>query len=92
MMTALIVAAAMLAQASPAPPAPTAQPAPAAEAKPVKPAKPKLICVDEAPIDSIISRRTCRTREQVEADRLKAKENADWVGDRTAFCKGRPGC
>ena len=71
MLIALAAAAAILAQAAvtpaPEPPAATSTPAPTIAPATVKPAKPKLICHDEIVTGSIMSRRVCRTREQIEA-------------------------
>ena len=59
---------------------------------PEKPKPAKLICETTSDTGSYIPKQVCRTPEEVETLRLKARENTDWVGDRTAFCKGRPGC
>jgi hypothetical protein len=94
MLITLSAALMLLAQAAaPAPPAPAANTVSAVRVQaPEKPKAPKMVCETIAETGSYIVKQTCRTPEEVEALRLKAKENTDWVGDRTAFCKGRPGC
>ena len=86
--TAILAAGLLLAQAAasalPAEPAS----APASAATPAKPKKPKMICTDETPVGSVISKRVCRTPEQAEADRETAKRASDRLMDRIAACSG----
>ena len=92
----IVIAAAgfLLAQTAAAPPpaqaqAPAGQPAQAA--KPEKPKKPKLICEEETRADSFISKKVCRTPEQIEAERRNSRDEADAVQDRQRYCTG-PAC
>ncbi|MFL5296437.1 MAG: hypothetical protein ACJ798_08655 [Phenylobacterium sp.] len=87
-----LIAGIVLAQATPAtsPPETPTSPAPASAA-PAKPAKPKMICHDEIVTGSIMTRRVCRTPEQVEADRQQARRDTDALGDHLAACRG-PSC
>jgi hypothetical protein len=78
--------------------APAAAPAqPAAAEKPrvtisdKAPEKGKLICERERSADSFISRRVCRTPEQVEALRRAADENTRATQQHYQDCRGR-GC
>jgi invasion protein IalB len=88
-MAALSVAL-VLAQAT-APAAAPAQPAPQAAAKAEKPKKPKLICEDEGETGSFITKRVCRTPEQIEAERQASRNTADDTLDRAQLCRGK-GC
>jgi len=90
MLIVLVAAAIVLAQAVPPPAAtqPTPAPAPATTVAPAKPAKPKMICHDEVPTGSIMSRRVCRTPEQVEADRQQARRDNEALSDHLAACHG----
>lgn len=76
--------------ASPAPPAAAAA-VPTPAAAPAKPKKPKMICEDEQSTDSFITKRVCRTAEQVEADRKAARGQVDRMADHLSTCRG-PSC
>ena len=85
MLIALAAAFAILAQAAPAStPAAGSAGAPAAS----KPPKPKMICHEEVSTGSIMSRRVCRTPEQIEADELQAKRDQEMRADHLAVCHG----
>ena len=91
MLIALAAAFAILAQAAPAstpaaPPPPAAGSAGAPAAS--KPPKPKMICHEEVSTGSIMSRRVCRTPEQIEADELQAKRDQEMRADHLAVCHG----
>jgi hypothetical protein len=66
------------------------QPAPKAKAE--KPKKPKLICEDEGETGSFITKRVCRTPEQVEAERQASRQTADDTLDRSQLCRRAAGC
>ena len=94
MLIAALAAGLILAQAS-APEAPSA-PAPTQRPRTVppvtisdKPPKPKLICERETSTDSFISRRVCRTPEEVEAMRKAAREQTRGTQDFYRECRGR---
>ena len=92
---ALTAAALALAQASTPAPSSTPQQAtadqPASKAKLEKPKKPKMICTDEGETGSFLTKRVCRTPEQVEAERQASRRNADDTLDRSQLCRGS-GC
>jgi len=86
-----LAVAAIMAQGAQAEP-PAATPTPQAASVPAeKPKKPKMICHSEVVTGSIMSKRVCRTPEQVEADRLQAKRDTDSLTDHLAACRGA-GC
>src|SRR5262245_47035182 len=93
-----LVAAFVLAQAAaepqPAAPqaAPAAQAAPAKPEQPAKPAKPKLICHDESDTGSFISKRVCRTKEQIDAEAQQSQREHNALSDHLAACRGQPSC
>ena len=89
MLIAIAAAGLLLAQAA-APATPASAPA-AATSKPEKPKKPKLICEEETRADSFISKKVCRTPEQIEAERRNSRDEADAVQDRQRYCTG-PAC
>jgi hypothetical protein len=89
MLIALAVAAILAQGAQAEPPAATPTPQAASVAAPAK--KPKMICHNEVVTGSIMSKRVCRTPEQVEADRLQAKRDTDSLTDHLAACRGA-GC
>jgi hypothetical protein len=91
MLVAMIVAAVLAQAAAPAPAPPPPQ-APAAAAPPAKPEKPKLICHDETETGSVISRRVCRTKEQIEAEQAQSRRGYDALSDHLAACHGQPSC
>jgi hypothetical protein len=91
MLIALAVAAILAQGAQAEPPAPTATPQAASVPAPEKSKKPKMICHSEVATGSIMSKRVCRTPEQVEADRLQAKRDTDSLSDHLAACRGA-GC
>ena len=64
MLIAIAIAGRLLSQA--AAPVPAANP-PVAAPKPEKPKKPKLVCTEETATDSFISKRVCRTKDQIES-------------------------
>jgi hypothetical protein len=90
-MLVTVIVAAVLAQAA-QPQTPPPSQAPAATAQPAKPEKPKLICHDETETGSVISRRVCRTKEQIEADQAQSRRGYDALSDHLAACHGQPSC
>jgi hypothetical protein len=74
-----------------APPQVTAPAEPAPVVKPEKANKQKMVCHSETATGSIMSKRVCRTPEQIEADRLQAKRDTDSLSDHLAACRGT-GC
>lgn len=93
MLLAIALAGVLLAQATAPPAAAPAQAVnPAAVAKPEKPKKPKMICTDETPTESFISKRVCKTPEQVEAERKASRGALDDTTDHLAQCHGTAGC
>ena len=99
MLSVLAAAAIVLAQAVPSAPVDPSKvvvtATPAEDAAPavsgvgaVKPKKPKMICHDEIVTGSIMSKRVCRTPEQVEADRQQARRDNDALSDHLAACHG----
>jgi hypothetical protein len=91
MLIAMALAGVLLAQAAAPAATPVAQPA-AAAAKAEKPKKPKMICTEETPTDSFISKRVCKTAEQVEAERKAGRGALDDTTDHLAQCHGQPNC
>src|ERR1700741_2414214 len=93
---ALTAAALALAQASTPAAAPASQPAaadqPAPKAKAEKPKKPKMICTDEGETGSFITKRVCRTPEQIEAEGQASRATADDTLDRSQLCRRAAGC
>ena len=89
MLTVIAAAAAfVLAQAAPPPTAlQPSVPPPNPASAPSAPAKPRMICRNEDQVGSIIAKRVCRTPDQVEADRLAARREAEQIGDHLATCR-----
>jgi hypothetical protein len=92
LVVAAFAAGLLLAQAAqPAPPAEPAASAAAPAGKAEKPKKPRMICTEETPVGSVISKRVCRTPEEVEAERAATRRNTDNMMDHLATCRG-PSC
>ena len=90
MLIAALSAVLLLAQATAAPaekPATTIS-----DAKPKKEKKRKLICEDVSETGSFISKRVCKTPEQIEAERQASRATADDVLDRAQTCRRAAGC
>lgn len=92
-LAAIVLAQGIAPQTAAPLPAPPAEPATTVSsvnvAKPADPKKARKICVDTAPIGSIISHKVCRTAEEADADSKKARDAAAEIRDRAAFCGGR---
>ena len=85
MLIAALSAVILLAQAAPA----QAQPEPTSPTKAEKPKKPKMICRDEGETGSFLTKRVCRTPEQIEAEREASRKAADDVRNRAELCRAR---
>ena len=92
MLKAIALAGLFLAQAATPAATPLAAQAPAPAAKPEKPKKEKLICRDEGETGSFITKRVCRTPEQMEAERVASRNETRDIQDRAADCRGRQSC
>ena len=87
MLVAAVAAGLLLAQAAaPAAPAPQAKPPVTVSDK--APEKPKLICEREKSADSFISKRVCRTPEEVEAMRKAGNDQARNTQEHYQQCWG----
>ena len=86
LIAAALAAGLLLAQAAADPATAPATAATAVAAKPEMPKKPTLICTDETPVGSVISKRTCRTPQQAETDQAAARRATDRLMDRLATC------
>ena len=91
MLITVLAAGLLLAQAAaPAAPAPAAgERTTVSEVKTAKPKKAKMICEQEKSADSFISRRVCRTPEEVEAQRRASRDAAKATQDFYTECRGR---